>query len=1523
MKLFRSHRKQKLGLVAVLSAVMLVGVARAGGERLMLSCKTDSDIDGILHNACQVASQIGASGDFFERKKGSALLKLGSGGSGEPIKIQTDSTTDAPTTEQFAAKKVGNQVQLIDTAGRVVFKDYSAAAVSSLADKSDSIAVIGSTNGSPLSITTKPKSDMGSGDVLFVGNALDLSIDVSGRQGMDGGTADVAAGVALLKGELAVSGEDRDALAAAAIPASGLGTPRVSADQLNAANGECEFVGSGYRRAVFDNNGGFVVQVPVAKEMTVERNVCQRERTNELSVATNCVRAPEIKKTIDCKYPDLQKQVPAYRRQSENKLIQYTCGDISNAGGEWTTRCSSDEYSAVGSAFKLKAIALKPVSEIESAHSKKFWSHSVSGCSHPLFSNTYYMPWTDISNSSSPFSGLSPTSPSMSLLDQCSTPVHKLKALQDSGSLVVSRDSVLSEANVEYPGSDAEGVNSIGKLAYWAETETDPAKTPAENTATIQKRSLLDARRADAIPASLSELMKSGQSGVVSQLIGMGYEAPTIKDALLGYDSISANKMVGKFSLQLEICKGMLGKDFDDITNVSDELTKCKILMARPGESIYVIKETPAPEGEPGVLYEIPRASKEISGTRVAKSIIAILPDDTILSSIDNSMTSPDPVTGPLRFMMQKGINKTHASASDVDYKFVNFQGMSGIIRNKHLKRLTLNDLIFKSPLTKESVLRKLNFQLQGSTAEDVVQTKFSQRIDYSFSNVKAGLSFVKKSKYSTAPLIEPENVSQTRALSTSIVRIPYTAYFIPGGQFAAPVSKFSYCSTINLATDNVLMGGEDTFNPEFNRSLIGPEMYSGYKINLHSFNGGGGWDANRSPSMNSGDPLATAEIFPYSNAMMNVETIDLTANGRCKGVSTFDHQMNAAVKKIYDKVQNKSAVYISIKNDSDSKIVVSMFYNPILRSTSGLTSLADSALPGSYLPKVEQGPVKLSLNNPNYFGANWQILADASNPYGSAITTGSSTQTKDNGKFYLLTWPNYPFIPTNSYNSIESMQHSNAKDTQAKLVLDTTASIQYLALPSNSSVEKNALFPMKGFKASLTIDGRTDEEGIRNPFTAPTQRKDIPRFAKILKELVLSTTDNVSPGSSTVNRDNEPNYNDNVRLIDSMAVQQGGAPLPQVDCTELNNAFTFPNKLLSKGVRRLGQKTNNFFVNDFVQNITGETLPLDGSDADANWVSDPELSANDSASFDYLTLMPRGETGSKLGAFADRENRTNYDNRQLFFTRAYIPYSMSLVGESYADRYMFLDEPINMAQSKNSFSAQIQRNLNVELNSADRPIAPVEFYDDADMMLMPLLGPYNGSASLKLSLNQFFETGKRKIMMPVDKEMVNQPIQFSILYDLRNSRYPMNSFNGVRPYSEFWGNSLRYDNDSWDYTQGNNVRREYCEPYSSTLTSITSRTQKWTGAPFNCPQNVFFDKGFFSPFLHTEKALFPISDGSRMLDPKAVGLHYDYDATLMRNMEGYLASSPAQKMQEGDVNLLSGTGLNLLGSAAQYGALY
>lgn len=539
-------------------------VAKSQVSRTLVECAAVETPD----RTSFVCSLVAASGldEFIRDRYGGVLSVRDDGGSDPSSEINITPRQIGPSGRGGARIGSGNKIEVVDSAGRVTHRDFEAVDVKPFESSLSSVTVVGDAGESPVRInSTSPVEGVRSGDAVFLGDAKNIEINVAGRDGSNGRSAGVSAALQVLRGELGTSDSIKGLVAAFGLGPT-ISEPNISAADLADSAGRCEAVVGGDYQALEEGSeeGTLIAKTERAREVLVARGVCERQTSQEFSIQTVCARPPEVNAKIRCAYPSLVQQAPLWRRPTESKRIEITCAN-QIPEGHWDVRCITESHAVVGSAFRVDYVSLKPSDDIARAM-KRPLLHSdgatvpcrvapKGSTNSPITVAEGYDP--DNFEYRDAFPGQGESSffdavPSAVLGSDClGRDMRKMDYLRLSGALVYK-----NERNA-MPGTADESVavrapefadyasKDITKLTYWTDrgSEVDQSSRPSRVPYDVLSSAssvpahyyLLDPSVSDATDAS-------SRVEYIRGLNFLGYQAPTIDNAVVGYDSLRASR---------------------------------------------------------------------------------------------------------------------------------------------------------------------------------------------------------------------------------------------------------------------------------------------------------------------------------------------------------------------------------------------------------------------------------------------------------------------------------------------------------------------------------------------------------------------------------------------------------------------------------------------------------------------------------------------------------------------------------------------------------------------------------------------------------------------------------------------------------------------------------------------------------------------------------------------------------------------------------------------------------------------
>lgn len=540
--------KLGLGLLAMstTSAVIL-----GNGSRAFVECAAEEESD----KTSFLCSMVIASGiDEFVRDQGGGVLGLAGVGD-ENSSISISPKQVGPSGRGGARKNDKGKLEVVDGAGRVTHQDLTPVDVKPFVNSMATVAVVGDAGDSPVKInTTSPVEGVSAGSSVFIGNAKKIEINVSGREGGGGRSAGVSAAMQILRGELGSSESIKALAASMGLSSDEITEPELSASDLAASAGRCEAVtGGGFLTPEVDGSGRLLAKTERARDVLVTRAACERSTAQEFSVQTVCSRPTEINASIRCEYPALVQYAPVWRRPKVAKMTEFTCAD-QVPDGRWQLKCVDEKYAVVGSAFRVDYVTLKPATSIQDGMKARLF-HTMGASS-----NCNESPQLSLSLTSEPIKTLSSydllfadsnSSALISNLSACSGGnMSEIEKKRLSGSYVYKwnrnfmpgtseeRAETRSPQYQDYAGKD------ITKLTYWSDrgSETDlasrPTRVPYDDISTESERAahfyLLDPDATNNVDE------KNARREYIRGLNFLGFETPSIENAVVGYDKLNA-----------------------------------------------------------------------------------------------------------------------------------------------------------------------------------------------------------------------------------------------------------------------------------------------------------------------------------------------------------------------------------------------------------------------------------------------------------------------------------------------------------------------------------------------------------------------------------------------------------------------------------------------------------------------------------------------------------------------------------------------------------------------------------------------------------------------------------------------------------------------------------------------------------------------------------------------------------------------------------------------------------------------
>ena len=830
---------------------------------------------------------------------------------GAVIKLQSEAELEIKMGSTGTGKTMARLGSLgeplvVDPAGNVTHRDYSAESLLSYPNKSSSIAVVGSTDlRSKLTVDlTSPISETTSGRAVIITGSNDITLNVSGKDGASGRSAETAAAFQVLRGELGTSDDIKGLVENSMNLSNSLSEPSLSALNLSGNVGRCEDVSaigvaqnsqglSRLQRPETSEDGETVSAfVKTAREMQVGRTICERQTAEEFSVQTVCSREPEISIKLRCEYPDLVNYNYKFKRPREAAKTAFECAQ-SVQTGIWNTDCAKEEFAVASSVLKPRFFVLAPSKSIVKGMSSELLHHYPRGA--------------QITECQDPNSPACRTA-TIARISLCGVDNPGLWGF-NSGSTQLYRDYV-SLPSINGPQTysftfapDGTVANPLSGEFYQYNFDT---KIPGGN-------------------ASIAAVCGDKSYTKMEKLMATGALVKPHSDLFLPGSSEEGTTLVPSIS-----------------SGTNQNITKLSY-WARGSDR------------EPTDNLNTTPASNENTPLRPAA-----------FSSLDPSVINPSDSTAAAEKHAQRNkfFNKL------IDLGFDRPQVEDALLSYKELSaKHEVNDLDLKSILcsgdkAKGGALRAGN-QTNESICSEILKPfpesarnlKFRNKITYEFSELSYGLNLKRKMTD-----LSPEVFY--RAVTSDAVSFIPRALFLPGDLDIQPVTKVSYCKEIEIDNDPVLLQSGSEYD------FYGPEKLSGAGIATYKsyFNGASYEEQMQSAQALVEQNTAqfqkapTRILYGFSQSFLKVTKKTNLKNQACESVS-INHSVSSHEKEVITKLKNGGAVLVISEG---SKIEV--YYSPLLIPRSNMAEIVpesrmylNTGLPsGLLVPEINVAPAML-----------------------------------------------------------------------------------------------------------------------------------------------------------------------------------------------------------------------------------------------------------------------------------------------------------------------------------------------------------------------------------------------------------------------------------------------------------------------------------------------------------------------------------------------------------------------------------
>ncbi len=573
-------KSKKVKIIILLSLMVGAGYAVSQSVgRSSVSCSAQEGNSSTFFD-CEQQSQ--GSQDEFVKDGLGGTLKLNNTNPFDSNPVEVSNLTVGVNGRGGATINSSGEIEVLDATGRVTHRNLGPTSVKPFVSTAPSIAVVGDAGSSPVNINLQsPISDVVSGSALFIGNANEININVSGKHGQDGRPAGEFASLQFLKGDFGQS--SITSTIAQRLSQGSISVPGLTASDLLSGDVACEDLSE--TGGLYPVNGSPTSNFATAttykaRETVVSRSVCERNVSQEFAIQTVCARPPMVNATTRCDYPALYRRVPMWSRPTEAKKIEMSCSDTV-PNGEWETKCGQEKFIVAASAFRTEYVTLEPSQEIKNGMNHTIHHHydksfdgnlkMAGGCNRQLgylgYStigttgdlnsiiskiNTLPSEGAFLAGASDECSGTSPKKMDVYSKLGFLTQKYPYKALPGSEEerLAPSIVSPRGVANAQLDGNTK--YEDIRKLTYW----TSRSITASEyNEQTTAKRTRYDSRNKSSdlgesrmIPANFDGIDPASKPDDDSRadfflgLRNLGFEVPNIDDALIGYESLTAKR---------------------------------------------------------------------------------------------------------------------------------------------------------------------------------------------------------------------------------------------------------------------------------------------------------------------------------------------------------------------------------------------------------------------------------------------------------------------------------------------------------------------------------------------------------------------------------------------------------------------------------------------------------------------------------------------------------------------------------------------------------------------------------------------------------------------------------------------------------------------------------------------------------------------------------------------------------------------------------------------------------------------
>ena len=919
----KKHTRRYFGWGALLSILLPMGVAPGDTGRLSVLCTAQQSGS---NTAFVCAPTVNTGTDTFTADVFGGLVNLsGQGNPMSPIEVSNEMVGPGG---RGGALLSGGHTTLVDGTGRTTFSDMVSVNAAPYVAESASVGVFGDAAGSPINISlAAPVTGVTTGKAVFLGNADQISVDVSGHTGADGRSAGVAAAIQVLQGALGSSDSIKSLIGQMGL-GQGLSVPSVTLNQLSSTAGSCEQIPGGQYSTPSFNIDGSVATVTTRKATTklVQRNICQRQTSEEFTIQTVCVRPPEVSYRLSCDYPSIQSDAPMWRHPTSQKLVQMVCSETV-PDGHWETTCANDSFAVVGSVVRPEYVSLSPnptlVAGMERPLYHQYYDQTKSAnqapCAvdmgaavldqtfdatlvgqtldldpyHSLLgtdpygnsvgfgtqgANTNLSPISVTTSflqaslgpavqNNSPYANLLPPPQPMGT-DCAGRPLYKMDYLRLTGGLV-ERHTRSSLPGTPEERTEGATQNDITKLTYWSDWAAKGAANAAVDQSARSPYDQLSGQTA-LVPGNYYLIDPNAQTADQTKkqnywagLSALGFDSPKIENALISYKSLSATR-------------AFLSPAVDSISSLP---------------------------------------------TSSMGNIICHLLTDTNNGS---------------------GVNPNQAFTD----------------------KLVSGD----DKCDQTCQCAKLLSTWAANTNAEVTATTFRESITYTFDELRTGLLLTQQgsdgdnagvTSYLRALSVKDQS-SQAQQFSAGFE--PRAVYF-PGDLSVKPIVTTTYCKEIDIDSQDptlIKSGGQTPYE------FIGPEIASGASMAIYSssFSTDPLILAQSDEPRNNRAPQAT--IYPWSNSFMRVKTVQLKSqNNGCVPV-TINHSLTPQQLITMDKFKSLSGVLVTASGET-----ITVYYSPVKVShATHQIYVNESLAPGEYMPRVNVSPIWLDTDGVSRNGA-------------------------------------------------------------------------------------------------------------------------------------------------------------------------------------------------------------------------------------------------------------------------------------------------------------------------------------------------------------------------------------------------------------------------------------------------------------------------------------------------------------------------------------------------------------------------